>query len=102
MHSDYPVPEKTMMVQAICAALQSVGSEFVLHSFHCCFLRAGAPCLHQQLPVYASDNSISVTAFRPHSLTLFSPGVRSAILDHKPDAPHASLHHPCRFMRFKI
>ncbi len=38
--------------------------------------------LHQQLLAYASDNPILMTALRPHGLIPFSPGLKTATINH--------------------
>jgi acyl-CoA thioesterase-2 len=39
-------------------------------------------CIHQQLLAYASDNPILMTALRPHGLIPFSPGLKTATINH--------------------
>ncbi len=42
----------------------------------------GSLALHQQLLAFASDHSILITALRPHEVSLASPGMQIATLDH--------------------
>lgn len=53
----------------------------------CIWFKSASPLpddlyVHQQLLAYASDNPILMTALRPHGLIPFSPGLKTATIDH--------------------